>query len=78
MLMPYALCSSAIPHSVTQGDFSKPCAYLAAGFDSGLLSGRQFSLNITNDKERTQTYCHFLSLCSVTTTRDSHLFLLQD
>lgn len=52
------LCRSATLHSVTQGSFDKPCVYLAAsggnpaGFDSGLQSGKQFTLKITNDKER--------------------------
>ena len=64
----YALYSSSISHSVTQGYFGVPCAYLAAsggnpaGFDSGLLSGKQYSLDITNDQERTQTNCYFISL----------------
>ena len=63
----YAVCSSS-PHSVTQGSFADPCVYLAAeggnpaGFDSGLQTGKQFSIQITNDQERRQTSCHFFPL----------------
>ncbi|KAN0105458.1 hypothetical protein V8E52_011052 [Russula decolorans] len=58
-------------HSVTQGDFAKPCAYLAAsggspaGFDSGLLSGTQFSLNITNDKDPIFFFCKTRGHCGL-------------
>ncbi|KAI0282553.1 hypothetical protein BGY98DRAFT_912231, partial [Russula aff. rugulosa BPL654] len=55
--------NSSIPHSVTQGYFGQPCAYLTAsggnpaGFDSGLLSAKQYSLKITNDKEPIFFFC---------------------
>jgi hypothetical protein len=54
----HALCSGSTLHSVTQGFFERPCVYLAAsggnpaGFDSGLQSGKEFTLEITDDKER--------------------------
>ncbi len=55
MLM-YALCSGSLPHSVTQGSFQNPCVYLSGtggtGFDSGLQTGKQFTIRITNDQER--------------------------
>ena len=46
------------PHSVTQSTFENPCTYLAAGngssagFDSGLQTGKLFTIQITNDQER--------------------------
>ncbi|KAN0107121.1 hypothetical protein V8E52_010428, partial [Russula decolorans] len=54
---------NSTPHSVTQGSFDKPCVYLAAsggnpaGFDSGLQSGKKFTLKITNDKEPIFFFC---------------------
>jgi len=51
------------PHSVTQGSFADPCVYLAAqggnpaGFDSGLQTGKQFSIQITNDQEPIYFFC---------------------
>lgn len=50
--------SGALAHSVTQSSFAEPCTYLAAangssgGFDSGLQTAVQFTINITNDQER--------------------------
>jgi hypothetical protein len=50
------------PHSVTQSTFANPCTYLAAGngsaagFDSGLQTGTQFTITITNDQERKPTF----------------------
>jgi len=47
---------SGIAHSVTQSSFAAPCTYLAAsgntsaGFDSGLQTAVQFSINITDDQ----------------------------
>jgi len=54
---------SSGPHSVTQGSFADPCVYLAAaggnpaGFDSGLQTGKQFSIQITNDQEPIYFFC---------------------
>ncbi|KAN0141340.1 Cupredoxin [Lactarius tabidus] len=51
------------PHSVTQSTFDNPCTYLAAangssgGFDSGLQTGKQFTLTITNDQEPVWFFC---------------------
>jgi hypothetical protein len=59
-----------VAHSVTQGSFEKPCVYLAAaggkppGFDSGLQSSGQFSLEVTNDQERMQKIFVLSSLLS--------------
>lgn len=53
-----ALCRGSTLHSVTQGFFDKPCVFLAAsdknpaGFDSGLQSGKKFTIEIVDDKER--------------------------
>jgi len=47
---------SGLAHSVTQSAFTAPCTYLAAsgntsaGFDSGLQTAVQFSINITDDQ----------------------------
>ena len=47
---------SGLAHSVTQSSFATPCTYLAAsgntseGFDSGLQTAVQFSINITDDQ----------------------------
>jgi len=58
-----------VAHSVTQGSFEKPCVYLAAaggkppGFDSGLQSSGQFSLEVTNDQEPIWFFCKFDKHC---------------
>lgn len=47
---------SGLAHSVTESSFAAPCTYLAAsgntsaGFDSGLQSAVQFSINITDNQ----------------------------
>jgi hypothetical protein len=75
-------------HSITQGSFAHPCVYLAAaggkpaGFDSGLQTGGQFSINITNDQQRKPNIFVFLLYCRyhrrlLTKRCDSHLVLLQ-
>jgi hypothetical protein len=60
------LCRSSIPHSVTQGSFENPCVYLndssGAGFDSGLQSGKQFTIRVTNDQQRRQKSRDFFAL----------------
>jgi hypothetical protein len=65
MLM-HAICRTSDPHSATQGSFDDPCVYLndtdGAGFDSGVQSGKEFTIRITNDQERRQTSCHFFPL----------------
>ncbi len=54
------------PRNPTQGSFDSPCVYLndtdGAGFDSGLQSGKQFTIRITNDQERRQNILSHLSL----------------
>src|SRR6266850_875846 len=77
----------SISHSITQGSFEHPCVYLAAaggqpaGFDSGLQTGGQFSIKITNDKQRKHGIFVFLLYwcCRRRLTKkcDSHLVLLQ-
>lgn len=82
MLM-HAICRGSIAHSVTEGSFANPCVYLAAaggnpaGFDSGLQTAKEFTIQITNDQERMQNILSFLLSCSVTISRDSRLVLLQ-
>jgi len=47
---------SGLAHSVTQSSFTSPCTYLAAsgntsaGFDSGLQTAVQFSINVTDNQ----------------------------
>ncbi|RDB24172.1 hypothetical protein Hypma_008841 [Hypsizygus marmoreus] len=49
---------NGLDHSVTQSSFNAPCTYLTAsgdspaGFDSGLQSAKQFTINITDDTKR--------------------------
>ena len=61
-----ALCRGALAHSVTQGSFANPCVYLngtsGTGFDSGLQTAKEFTIQITNDQERGQTSCHLFTL----------------
>jgi len=62
---------SADRHSVTQSAFANPCVPLAAsggnpaGFDSGLQSGKQFTLRIINDQEPVYFFCKFGSHCGL-------------
>ncbi|TFL06875.1 hypothetical protein BDV98DRAFT_614842 [Pterulicium gracile] len=49
-------------HSVTQSGFDNPCTHLESiddsptVFDSGLVGGVQFSINITDDSQRTHLF----------------------
>jgi len=58
-----------ITHSVTQGSFASPCVPLAAtganpaGFDSGLQTGKQFSIKITNDQQPIWFFCKMAKHC---------------
>jgi hypothetical protein len=65
MLM-HTICRLTELHSATQGSFDDPCVYLndteGTGFDSGELSGKQYTIKITNDQERGQTSYHFFPL----------------
>jgi hypothetical protein len=65
MLM-HVICRLTELHSATQGSFDDPCIYLddaeGAGFDSGAQSGKQFTIQITNDQERKQTSYHIFPL----------------
>jgi len=55
--------NSPISHSVTQSSFGAPCTYLAAangssgGFDSGLQTGKQFTITITDDAKPIWFHC---------------------
>jgi plastocyanin len=59
----------ASPHSVTQSSFAKPCTYLAAngsapaGFDSGITTGTQWSIKITNDAKPIWYFCKEAQHC---------------
>jgi len=65
--------SATGPHSVTQSSFANPCTYLTAnttdnapaGFDSGLVSNVQYTINITNDQEPIWFHCKQLTHCGV-------------
>jgi len=60
-----------VPHSVTQSTFANPCTYLAAGngssagFDSGLQTGKQFTITITNDQEPVWFFCKAPQHCGL-------------
>ncbi|KAF8271144.1 Cupredoxin [Lactarius quietus] len=57
------------PHSVTQSSFEDPCTYLAAangssgGFDSGLQTGKEFTITITNDQAPIWFFCKEANHC---------------
>jgi len=67
----FIIPGGSIAHSVTQGSFSPTCQYLAAsgadpaGFDSGLQSGKQFSIQITNDQQPIWFFCKQVSHCGL-------------
>ncbi|KAN0105457.1 Cupredoxin [Russula decolorans] len=65
----FIFSSSSIPHSVTQGSFENPCVYLndssGAGFDSGLQSGKQFTIRVTNDQQPIWFYCKTTGHCGL-------------
>ncbi|KAH9967864.1 hypothetical protein BC827DRAFT_1168716 [Russula dissimulans] len=67
----FIIPAGSISHSVTQGSFSPTCQYLAAsgadpaGFDSGLQSGKQFSIQITNDQQPIWFFCKQDSHCGL-------------
>ncbi|KAI0282549.1 hypothetical protein BGY98DRAFT_89770 [Russula aff. rugulosa BPL654] len=58
-------------HSVTQGVFEKPCVHLAprggnpAGFNSGLQSGKEFTIEITDDREPIFFFCKAPGHCGL-------------
>lgn len=57
------------PHSATQGSFDDPCVYLndsdGAGFDSGVQSGKVFTIRITNDQEPIWFFCKAPGHCGL-------------
>jgi len=61
--------SSPALHSVTQGYFDNPCVYLndkgGAGFDSGLQSGKKFTIRITNDQKPIWIFCKAPGHCGL-------------
>ncbi|KAH9985574.1 hypothetical protein BJV77DRAFT_108698 [Russula vinacea] len=70
MLM-HAICRGSIAHSVTEGSFANPCVYLAAaggnpaGFDSGLQTAKEFTIQITNDQEPVWFFCKNTGHCGL-------------
>jgi plastocyanin len=58
-----------IMHSVTQSSFGDPCTPLAAngsnsaGFDSGLQTGKEFSITVTNDQQPIWFFCKMARHC---------------
>ena len=61
--------SGGIPHSVTQSSFADPCTYIGTsgsnnGFDSGLQNGKQFTIQITDESQRTYQQ-HIIYVCPV-------------
>jgi len=65
----FIFSSSGTPHSVTQGSFDNPCVYLnasdEAGFDSGLQTGKQFTIRITNDQQPIWFFCKTTGHCGL-------------
>ncbi|KAF8271147.1 hypothetical protein EI94DRAFT_1720978 [Lactarius quietus] len=63
--------SSNVPHSVTQSSFADPCTYLAAangssgGFDSGIQTGKEFTITITNDQAPIWFFCKESDHCGL-------------
>ncbi|KAF8878936.1 Cupredoxin [Infundibulicybe gibba] len=63
--------NNGLAHSVTQSSFANPCTYLAAsgndsaGFDSGLQTNSQFSVNITDDTKPVWFHCKQVLHCGM-------------
>jgi len=70
-LVTFFFPNAGLQHSVTQGDFSKPCVPLqssgnnSAGFDSGLTENTQFTINVTNDQIPIYFFCKFPTHCGL-------------
>ncbi|KAF9050705.1 hypothetical protein BDZ89DRAFT_588997 [Hymenopellis radicata] len=65
--------NSDITHSVTQSSFADPCTYLVAnstantpaGFDSGLTSSKQFTIQIMDDTKPIWFHCKQVTHCGM-------------
>ncbi|KAF8892643.1 hypothetical protein BD779DRAFT_1468315 [Infundibulicybe gibba] len=63
--------NNGLAHSVTQSSFANPCTYLAAsandsaGFDSGLQTNVQFSVNITDASKPIWFHCKQVTHCGI-------------
>ncbi|KAF8878933.1 hypothetical protein BD779DRAFT_1803504 [Infundibulicybe gibba] len=63
--------NNGLAHSVTQSSFANPCTYLAAsgndsaGFDSGLQTNVQFSINITDSTKPIWFHCKQVLHCGM-------------
>lgn len=70
-LVTFFFPGGSLAHSVTQSSFDEPCTYLAAangssgGFDSGLQTGVQFTINITDDTQPIWFHCKQVSHCGL-------------
>jgi len=70
-LVTFFFPTSTLTHSVTQSSFEDPCTYLVAngstpgGFDSGLTSGAQFTINITDDTQPIWFHCKQITHCGL-------------
>jgi len=57
------------PHSVTQSTFADPCSPLTGssgtGFDSGLTSAKQFTLQVTDDTQPVWFFCKSPTHCGM-------------
>lgn len=60
-LITFFFPSGAVPHSVTQSTFADPCTPLTGsngtGFDSGITTGTQFTLNVTDASTPVWFFC---------------------
>ncbi|KAN0105455.1 hypothetical protein V8E52_011049 [Russula decolorans] len=65
----FSFPSGSLAHSVTQGSFASPCVYLngtnGTGFDSGLQTGKQFTILVTNDQEPIWWFCKNTGHCGL-------------
>jgi len=70
-LVTFFFPNSPVAHSVTQSSFADPCTHLAAssnnsaGFDSGLVTAKQFTINITDDSKPIWFHCKQVTHCGL-------------
>lgn len=70
-LVTFYFPNNGLTHSVTQSSFGAPCTYLAAngsnpgGFDSGLSSNTQFTVNVTDDTKPIWFHCKQVLHCGM-------------
>lgn len=66
-LITFFFPSGSLAHSVTQSTFSDPCTPLTGngtGFDSGLTTGKEFTLNVTDASTPIWFFCKNVGHCA--------------